>query len=201
MSLRSRVDVTGRTMSACRAVAVHQISWTMTERGLRTHGRGGRCPDGGGRGSRRPSTRARHRDRSGFTVEFVALTGSEQKVAEFAPPGSTSESGCCPPAARGSGSCGGDAHAALVRVAEPETSAGQADLTEHRGESDRRPVRLLAVILSLEGPGAGDEGSARRHARCELSNDRRANAGDPLRPFRRLRLPSPWPSRYRSNSS
>ena len=49
-------------------------------------------------------------------------------------------------------------HANAVRraVAEREAAARQSDAAQHRGERDRRPERLFAVVGALQRPRAGD---------------------------------------------
>ena len=69
-------------------------------------------------------------------------------------------------------------------VAVAEAAARQPDLPEERGERDRRPHRLLAVLGALQRPGRGDHRPARRHAPREVAHGRRRDAGDPLGPLR-----------------
>ena len=47
-------------------------------------------------------------------------------------------------------------------VAEREAAARQADAAEHRGQRDRRPVGLLAMVRALQRPRAGDHAAGRR---------------------------------------
>ena len=73
-------------------------------------------------------------------------------------------------------------------VAERDATASKANLAEHRGERHRHPERLLAMRGALQRPGDVDHGALGRHFVGERGDARGGDAGDGLRPLRRLRL-------------
>ncbi len=72
-------------------------------------------------------------------------------------------------------------------MTEAEAAARKPDAAEHRGERDRRPIRLLAVMRALQRPRTGDHAAHVRRAAREVTNGLRRNAANRLRPFRRFR--------------
>ena len=74
-------------------------------------------------------------------------------------------------------------------VAEAEAAARQADLPEHRGERDRQPVGLLAMVGALDRPAHRDQGARRRHVAGERADKLGVDAGDRGRPGGVLGLP------------
>ncbi len=71
-------------------------------------------------------------------------------------------------------------------VAGAKAAARQADLAQHAGERHQRPERLLAMMAALQRPVDVDGRARRRHLAREAADAARRNAGDRLRPFRRL---------------
>ncbi len=69
-------------------------------------------------------------------------------------------------------------------VTERKAAAGEPDPAQHRRQHDRRPVRLLAVMRTLQRPGAGDHAAGLGGAASELANGVGRNAGDRGRPVR-----------------
>ena len=82
---------------------------------------------------------------------------------------------------------GGAAEVAHRAVAVAEAAAGEADLAEQRGERERGPDRLLAVLRALQRVRHRDERALRGHLARELAQVARGDAGALLRPLRRLR--------------
>ena len=75
-------------------------------------------------------------------------------------------------------------HMVHCRIAEADASAGQADLAQHRGQSDRGPEGLLSVILAGERQGHGNHRPAGGHPPGKRANRlgrQRANTGGPIR--------------------
>ena len=77
-------------------------------------------------------------------------------------------------------------------VAVAEAAAGQPDLPEQRGERDRRPHRLLAVLGALQRPGRGDQRPA--PPPCAARARARSTPG-------RRRSPRPTPASSRRRRS
>src|SRR5262249_50969639 len=59
-----------------------------------------------------------------------------------------------------------------------KSTSGQANLSEHRGEDDRHPDRLLAVIGALYRPARRDERSGSSHPPRQIANIVGVDLGD-----------------------
>ena len=72
--------------------------------------------------------------------------------------------------------------------AEADASARQADATQHGGQGERHPERLLAVLRPLQPQRHGDVSALVRHASRQVDDGGGLEATDRGRPGRRLRL-------------